>query len=286
MLPPIRCCEYNYHSGCAPDRKISFYENDSRLIEAHVEGKINGTWENIAILSEDRILLEGEPLASRMKRYTESIALGVRMEFKPDKSFAELDLEKKKEVIQRLTPHGQYSFQIFFAFGTNPKFEIIRRIGFFDDSADKLTDSVDKLIVKEVYIDVSFIGYYIYPRNDHRCFDGKLDFYEVGSGKIEARINTKVKTGWNRIGAVSEENICVEAESGKEKTKRLAEDRQLGKSLRFLPSIKFSDLDIAKKKSLILQLHPEGPYHIWISYPSGEGVKYADISQIHFYNPL
>lgn len=125
-------------------------------------------------------------------------------------------------------------------------------------------------------MDFSFIGYYIYHIGSNK-FRGKLEFYEAGGEKIEARINVREGDNWKQVGIVPEEKIYLEGESLSNKIKRFAEERGLGKQPESLPDIEFSDLSLEEKKGLIGRIHPEGPYQLNVTH-----ITLSEVNRILF----
>lgn len=260
--------------GTSPDRKLGFYENGADSIEVRIEAKTEGKWQEIGVLQEKDVWLEGESITERMQRFIESRRLGTSMQFKPDIQFSDINLERKKDLLCRCHD-GAYGLMIQNDIGKDPRFEAISRIAFFIPTQQ----------LAEFVIDPSSISSYYYTHGIRDPMNRKLDFCQQDDQSIVVGVSARLETGCESVCVIPEDQIYVEAESTTEKVKRCAEDKRLGKSISFLPDIKFSELNLEKKKGLISQLQPEGPYRIAITNIFPEGSRFEQVERIRFYNP-
>lgn len=120
-----------YGAGNAPNRKIEFY-GDGNQIWRDFFGKRSGIWQKIVKIDETQMNKEMASTKEKVRIMVEAKKKGVRAEYPADQDFNILHYEEKVRIISNLQPTGNYHICISNEIGSNPFFEEVVRLSFFD----------------------------------------------------------------------------------------------------------------------------------------------------------
>lgn len=124
---------YMYGAGTQPNRMVSFNLDEKSDFAASVSALSKNIWKEISLLTGGQIEVEVMSTSAKMRVLMER-RKGVITQLKPNKSFQELSLEEKKNLIDDLEPKGSWRLEIVNGIGESPHFEKVKKITFFDPS--------------------------------------------------------------------------------------------------------------------------------------------------------
>ena len=124
---------YVYGAGNAPNREIKFY-GDGNKIWGRISGKTGGVWTKIGDITETSMTKEGASTTVKMQIMMEARKTFASPHYPQDKTFDELPYSERVEAIKNLAPTGNYWVTITSNIGSNPRFEIVDSLTFFDPS--------------------------------------------------------------------------------------------------------------------------------------------------------
>ncbi len=123
--------EYVYGAGNAPNRRIDFL-GDGTQVWGEVSGKRQGVWTRMGSIEETQMTKEGASTSKKVQIMMEAREKGVSPEYPSDKDFNTLRYTEKVRMISKLQPTGNYRISISNDIGTNPLFETVNHLSFFD----------------------------------------------------------------------------------------------------------------------------------------------------------
>lgn len=124
---------YTYGAGNSPNRSIKFYE-ENKQVKARVFAKLGNRMELISELGPNQMVLEGASTTRKMQIMMDARQALKAAEYPPDQAFSAIKYERCWDVIQKLDPDGPYRITIITEIGTNPRFEEVEKLIFFDPS--------------------------------------------------------------------------------------------------------------------------------------------------------
>ncbi len=127
----IGCYQYVYGAGNAPNRKIDFY-GDGNRIWAEVSGKREGNWHEIGRINETQMTKEGASTTEKVRIMMEARKENKSPHYPKDQTFANIHYKQRVDVIDNLQPTGKYRITITNNIGSNPYFEMVEHLSFFD----------------------------------------------------------------------------------------------------------------------------------------------------------
>ncbi len=123
--------EYVYGAGNAPNRKIEFFGDGTR-VWAQVYGKRTGVWHEIVRIDEAQMTKEGASTKEKVRIMMEARKENKSPDYPKDKSFIDIRYKHRVNIIKNLQPTGNYCLTISNNIGTNPYFEMVEQLTFFD----------------------------------------------------------------------------------------------------------------------------------------------------------
>ena len=129
----IRTYQYTYGAGSSPNRELVFCKDRGRVIGL-IRGKVNNSWEKIGEILESNMTLETASTTEKMRIMMAARDCFATPMYPQDQQFDQIAFDKKVDVITKLQPDGPYRITITNNIGTNPRFEMVERLTFFDPS--------------------------------------------------------------------------------------------------------------------------------------------------------
>ena len=133
MTSQIGIYQYTYGSGNTPNRQIEFY-GDGQKIWGVISKKTQNSWSEIDKITESQMTKEGASTTEKMKLMMEARKSSTSPKYPADKSFYNIPYIERVKVIKNLEPTGSYRITITNNIGSNPTFEIVDNLIFFDPS--------------------------------------------------------------------------------------------------------------------------------------------------------
>lgn len=124
---------YVYGAGNDPNREIKFY-GDGNKIWGEFSGKKRAVWTKIGDLMETSMTKEGASTTQKMQIMMKARENFASPQYPQDKAFDELPYSERVEAIKNLVPTGNYRITVTNNIGSNPHFEIVEHLTFFDPS--------------------------------------------------------------------------------------------------------------------------------------------------------
>jgi len=133
MAAIVSTYQYTYGAGNAPNRRIEFHQ-DGKKVWGIVQGQAYGVWKNIGKIDECNMTLEEASTTQKVQIMMDARKKFESPNYPPDKRFDELDYDRRIQVIKNLEPNGPYRITISNNIGSNPYFESVEELTFFDPS--------------------------------------------------------------------------------------------------------------------------------------------------------
>lgn len=123
--------QYTYGAGNSPNRQIQFY-GDGQKVWGLVQGKSKNRLEEIGNINESQMFLEMASTSQKIEIMMQARANSIKPDYPSDKNLEALLYEERLAVIRQLNPRGKYRVTMSNDIRSNPRFEMVTRLTFFD----------------------------------------------------------------------------------------------------------------------------------------------------------